>query len=203
MFLIGPLLPLDKDVAEMERKLKTVTSPIEKRTLLVKLANSYKLENPTQSLTYGKEALALLRDYPDDSLKLTLLNALSWTYAELGVLQEALVNGWDAEKLAVKLGDKNALAVASASIANTYCGLSDFDKALKYSLKTLAIYEEMKEGEVVCGVFAMHSYNYGALSVFLLDRLHNSRPVPYIVKTTGVLVTRENVDENIAYLDFD
>jgi ABC-type sugar transport system substrate-binding protein len=70
-------------------------------------------------------------------------------------------------------------------------------------VESQAIYAEMKEGEVVVGVFAMHSYNYGALSVFLLDRLHNNRPVPYIVKTTGVLVTKENVDANMAYLNFD
>jgi ribose transport system substrate-binding protein len=70
-------------------------------------------------------------------------------------------------------------------------------------VESQAIYEEVKKGEVVAGVFAMHSYNYGALSVFLLDRIHNNRPIPYIVKTTGVLVTRENVDENMAYLNFD
>ncbi len=70
-------------------------------------------------------------------------------------------------------------------------------------VESQAIYEEVKNGNIVCGVFAMHSYNYGALSVFLLDRLHNNRPVPYIVKTTGVLVTKENADENMAYLNFD
>lgn len=80
---------------------------------------------------------------------------------------------------------------------------------LKDQIKTVtvvesqAIYEELKEGPIVVGVFAMHSYNYGALSVFLLDRLHNNRPVPYIVKTTGVLITQENVDENMAYLNFE
>jgi ribose transport system substrate-binding protein len=70
-------------------------------------------------------------------------------------------------------------------------------------VESQAIYEELKKGTVVAGVFAMHSYNYGALSVFLLDRLHNNRPVPYVVKTTGVLVTPENVDENMAYLRFE
>jgi len=70
-------------------------------------------------------------------------------------------------------------------------------------VESQAIYEEVKKGKIVSGVFAMHSYNYGALSVFLLDRIHNNRPVPHIVKTTGVLVTQENVDENMAYLSFD
>ena len=70
-------------------------------------------------------------------------------------------------------------------------------------VESQAIYEEVKKGTVVAGVFAMHSYNYGALSVFLLDRIHNNRPVPYIVKTTGVLVTQENLEESMAYLSFD
>lgn len=65
-----------------------------------------------------------------------------------------------------------------------------------------AIYEELKKNTVVDGVFAMHSYNYGAISVFLLDRLNSGRPIPFIVKTTGVLVDESNVDENMEYLDF-
>jgi len=47
-------------------------------------------------------------------------------------------------------------------------------------------------------VVAMHSYNYGAISVFMLDRMVNERPAPSIVKTTGVAVTPENVD---TYMD--
>jgi len=70
-------------------------------------------------------------------------------------------------------------------------------------VESQAIYKELKKGTIVAGVFAMHSYNYGAMSVFLLDRLNHNRPVPFIVKTTGVLVTRDNVDENMAYLNFD
>lgn len=69
-------------------------------------------------------------------------------------------------------------------------------------VESQSIYKEVKKGAVVAGVFAMHSYNYGAVSVFLLDRLNHNRPVPFIVKTTGVLVTKDNVDANLGYLDF-
>lgn len=69
-------------------------------------------------------------------------------------------------------------------------------------VESQSIYKEVKNGTVVVGVFAMHSYNYGAVAVFLLDRLNHNRPAPYIVKTTGVLVTKDNVDQNIGYLDF-
>lgn len=50
------------------------------------------------------------------------------------------------------------------------------------------------EGSPLKCVVAMHSYNYGAISVFTLDRLANGRPAPSIIKTTGVAVTPENVD---------
>ncbi len=69
-------------------------------------------------------------------------------------------------------------------------------------VESQSIYQELKKGPIVAGVFAMHSYNYGALAVFLLDRLHHNRPVPFVVKTTGVLVTKANVDENLLYLSF-
>jgi ABC-type sugar transport system substrate-binding protein len=56
-------------------------------------------------------------------------------------------------------------------------------------------YTELKnEGTPLKCVVAMHSYNYGAISVFALDRLENGRPAPSIIKTTGVAVTTENVD---------
>jgi len=99
----------------------------------------------------------------------------------------------------ISIEDTSALGIVRA-VENA--NLQDQIKSVTV-VESQAIYEEMKEGKVVSGVFAMHSYNYGALAVFLLDRLHNNRPVPYIVKTTGVLVTKENVGENIAYLNFD
>lgn len=56
-------------------------------------------------------------------------------------------------------------------------------------------YTELKnEGSPLKCVVAMHSYNYGAISVFALDRLENGRPAPSMIKTTGVAVTSENVD---------
>lgn len=68
-------------------------------------------------------------------------------------------------------------------------------------VESLDIYEELDKGKVIEGVFAMNSYNYGAMAVFLLDRLDQEFPIPSIVKTTGVLVTRSNVDENRYYLE--
>ncbi|MEL0635846.1 sugar ABC transporter substrate-binding protein [Marinomonas sp. TI.3.20] len=70
-------------------------------------------------------------------------------------------------------------------------------------VESASIYKELQKGDVLTGVFAMHSYNYGALAVTLLDRLNHNRPVPFIVKTTGVLVTKSNVSKNLEYLNFD
>ncbi len=58
--------------------------------------------------------------------------------------------------------------------------------------------ELQKESSPLKSVVAMHSYNYGAVSVFMLDRMEQGRPVPTVVKTTGVAVTAENVD---TYMD--
>lgn len=57
-------------------------------------------------------------------------------------------------------------------------------------------YKELqKEDSPMKSVVAMHSYNYGALAVFTLDRIANGRPAPSMIKTTGVAVTPENVDQ--------
>ena len=69
-------------------------------------------------------------------------------------------------------------------------------------VESAAIYDELKNGKVIQAVVAMHSYNYGAISSFMLDRLFNGRPVPSKILTTGVMVTKDNVDENLGYLEF-
>ncbi|WP_317855237.1 sugar ABC transporter substrate-binding protein [Chakrabartyella piscis] len=60
-------------------------------------------------------------------------------------------------------------------------------------------YKELQvEGTPLKAVVAMHSYNYGSLSVNLLDEMNCNRPAPSILKTTGVAVTVDNVEE---YMD--
>lgn len=60
-------------------------------------------------------------------------------------------------------------------------------------------YTELQvENTPLKAVVAMHSYNYGSISVFMLDEMNSDRPTPSIVKTTGVSVTIDNVDQ---YMD--
>lgn len=56
-------------------------------------------------------------------------------------------------------------------------------------------YTELQtDGSPLDAVIAMNPYNYGSISVFMLDELNNDRPVPSVVKTTGCAVTSDNVD---------
>ncbi len=62
-------------------------------------------------------------------------------------------------------------------------------------------YTELQaDGSPLKAVVAMSPYNYGSVSVFMLDEMNSGRPVPSIVKTTGAAVTIDNVAENMEFI---
>lgn len=99
--------------------------------------------NPRQAVAYGLEALALLKTYPLDAIKVKVMNGMCWAYSILGEYRNALDIGKEAETIAYKMADKQQLAIAYGSIANVYLNLSDFQRALDYSLKAQSTSEEI------------------------------------------------------------
>lgn len=61
-----------------------------------------------------------------------------------------------------------------------------------------AAMKEVQRGSMV-SLFAMRPYNFGSIAVSVLDRMNNDRAMPYIIKSTGVLISAENVEENLAF----
>jgi ABC-type sugar transport system substrate-binding protein len=135
-------------------------------------------------------------------------------YPEIEVIAEAgpgydtiKAMNWTAATIQANPDVKGFISIEDTSALGIVRGIENAKMEGKIKSVTVvesaSIYKELSKGKVISGVFAMHSYNYGALAVTLLDRLHNNRPVPFIVKTTGVLVTQDNVAENLEYLNFD
>jgi signal transduction histidine kinase len=110
---------------------------------LTELVTRFRQEAPREAIKYGKQALEILQNFPDDRLKVKVLNGLCWAYSVEGEYREALNSGKEAEAIARKTNDKKELAVAYGSIANVYLNLSDFHKALDYSMKAKSTSEEI------------------------------------------------------------
>ncbi|MCP4215211.1 MAG: sensor histidine kinase [bacterium] len=169
--------------AEMEKQLEQHPAPEKKRKLLANLAYIYKQIKPTKALAYGKEAMELLQEYPDENLRVKVLIALCWTYAELGLFNDGLNYGREAEILTQKLGNYRQTAVAAASIFNAYCRLGDYEKALNYALKTLTIYEEHNDeiriGRALINVGNVYFFQEQYEEAFV----HYSRALEIIKKT--------------------
>lgn len=121
--------------AELEARLEKVQAIPQRLELLGRLVIQFRQEAPQKARRYGKEALRLLEEHRDDSVKVTVLNGLCWAYGVLGDFREALDAGNRAETLARQVDDKKQLAVALSSLANIYLNLSVFHKALDYSLR--------------------------------------------------------------------
>jgi len=138
-----PLLWGAERAKELENRLQKVTSPSEKLECLRALVEIYMVEAPKKATEYGNQALRILQEFPDDKLKVKVLNKLCWSSGLLGRYHEALDMGRQAEILARRIDHKEELAAAYSSIANIYLDLSDFHKALNYALQAKAISESL------------------------------------------------------------
>ncbi|HLP58272.1 MAG TPA: tetratricopeptide repeat protein, partial [Candidatus Deferrimicrobium sp.] len=103
----------------------------------------FRQEAPQKAIAYGQQALLILQEHPDDMLKAKVLNGLCWAYSIEGKYREALGSGKEAENLARNADAKKELAIALGSIANVYLNLSDFHKALYYSMKATSLSEDI------------------------------------------------------------
>jgi len=120
-------------VEQTKTRLQATASAVERLAMLVELVTRLRQEDPRKAVGYGEEALTLLGHYPDDKLKVTVLNGLCWAYGLMGQFREALDAGNRAESLALYINDARQAAVTLSSLANIYLNLSEYHKALDYS----------------------------------------------------------------------
>ena len=135
LFLSMPLFCMTETVDVLESLIKKASYTAERLDHLVSLVEKCKDEDPQKAGKYGKQALRILHDFPDDKVKVKVLNGICWASGLSGKYYEALDMGRQAETLARRINDKKGLAEALSSIANVYLYLSDFNKALDYALK--------------------------------------------------------------------
>jgi len=143
VFLLISVLWASETVEELEKQLHKASSPLEKLEYLGALMEINMQEAPQQASKYGKQALKILDDFPDDKKKVKVLLGICGASCWLGDYREALDMGRQAETLARKIDDKRGLAAIFAYLANIYFYYSDFHKALDYAFQAKTVSEEL------------------------------------------------------------
>ena len=84
----------------------------------------------------------LAKTTPVDSIRLQALGDLCWNLGTIDFIR-ALHYGEEELKLAQKLGNQPAIALAYSDIGNTYTRINQFDKALEFHLKSYMLRDKL------------------------------------------------------------
>ena len=130
---------------------------IDKVQLYNAIAEEYKTSNPTAMLQYADKALALARKIDYKTAEGYALLHKGNANIIIGNYKEALLLFSDAqhlfETLDTKSENKKGLAKALGSIGIVFSEQSNYSKALQYYLKSVKIYEALKEEQTLAKLY--------------------------------------------------
>ena len=195
------------DVKKMEDRLHQ-TSGQERLELLVELTGHYLDRDAKKALTYGGEALELLRDFPNPKQQVTLYNNISHAHSILSNHEEAHKYVKLAQDLAEKTGDKKGYAYALENISRIYFNEGDYDLSLKYSSQALDSYEKLGNREGIAGVLKFKGTIYYKVADYpnahesflkaakIYEKLGKKEKIASIYISIGAVNSERGQDEN-------
>ena len=151
------LSELDRDVRELEQKLKTAAVP-EKIGLLHDFIKKYLEIAPDKSLAYAQEALRWAKQLNDPFRIFLGLAAIGNCYYVKDQYREAIKYHLEALKLEPHVPDKNFIANTLTNIGMLYWRLEDYQMAEKYHRQGLEIRKKAGSSKVH---MAYSLYNLG------------------------------------------
>ncbi|MCP4215929.1 MAG: tetratricopeptide repeat protein [bacterium] len=113
--------------------------------VLMERLSKNKEKKPELALDAGRKALGVLRVLPHTGSDIKVRLDMCWAFIQLGNYTEAIQAAEMAEKSARLINDDISVATAYKFIGFVYNNKSDYQQALSYSLKALAIFEQLKE----------------------------------------------------------
>ena len=137
-FTLFSLSELDRDVKELEEKLKTA-QVLEKTELLHDFVNKYMEIAPDKSLAYAHEELRLAKQLNDPFRTFRVLSSIGNCYYVKDQYREAIKYYLEALKLEPYVPDKNFIANTLTNIGMLYWKLEDYHMAEKYHCQGLEI----------------------------------------------------------------
>jgi PAS domain S-box-containing protein len=117
----------------------------ERINLLVELTRAYNKKNPQKALLCGKQALELLKTFPNEKTRAAVLSSMSRVYMYLGEQETAKQYALDSLAIAEKNGDKPGEAAARDSLGEISILVGESDQALEYYKKNIQLYNELKD----------------------------------------------------------
>jgi signal transduction histidine kinase len=140
------------DVKKIEDRLPQ-SSGEERIELLVELSEYYMDRDAKKVLTYGMEALELLRNFTNPNRQVILYNYISHAHSTLSHHEKARKYVKLAQELAEKTGDKKGYADALNNRATISFNQGDYDLSIQHLSRALDIYEKLENREGMARVF--------------------------------------------------
>ena len=150
VLVCSPLSLATTQADKLQQQLISAES-INKSAILFELLDHFRNSKPKVALDYGKQALVLLRQFPDNRTKVAVFNEMSWAWRLLSQYEKALLSAKEGEKLAILIDDQHGLGRAVNNIGVIYWSLGDYKQVLDYWLHALAIREAINDDNGVAG----------------------------------------------------
>ncbi|MCP4658378.1 MAG: tetratricopeptide repeat protein [bacterium] len=142
LLLISSALGAQTETAEIEARLADATGEA-RLELLAELTVALGKEDSAKTVTFGSEALELLRSFPEANREIAISNALSRAHIDLSDYPSAVECAARAEELARAAGKKPGLAEALRNLGRAYSYLGELERALAATTESIALYEEL------------------------------------------------------------
>ncbi|UCH94201.1 MAG: tetratricopeptide repeat protein [Candidatus Aminicenantes bacterium] len=157
-FLVTILCP-GNDIKEIESRL-TGTVGKERIQRLSEAAQAYRDKEPKKTLEYGKEALKLLRTFPDRKLEIVILNHMSTASILMGDFRASARYAGKSRTIAQKINDKIGEADAIYNLGRTYWNQGRYKETSDCCSQAKEIYLEMGDQKGLANVFRLMSDIY-------------------------------------------
>ncbi len=196
---------------ELEARLSK-TQGIEKIKVLEELTRAYRKSDPRKSIMFGREALELLRDYPDPKLRLTILNTMSNSYRLAGDNRDAEDYAQSSLNIAREINDKAGIAAAIFSLGRVYHHVGVFDQAMENYSQSLELFKELNKQTEKAEVLNMIGFmrqqkgeyasavEYYFKSLKIYEDTNDRKGIGYLTNNIGIIYwDLKNYDKSLDY----
>jgi PAS domain S-box-containing protein len=133
---------------------------------LSKLTEILQYEKSEKALKYGKEALELLKTFPDKRIQSSILNSMCGASRYLGNETAAKEFAMESLSMAQQVNDRQGIARAFRSLAQLSIRAGEFQQALEYCSKCVKIYKDLNDQKELAGTYNLISGIYWNLGDF-------------------------------------
>lgn len=215
-FASGMLYAQHASTDSLENRLKNSPPDSSRVLLLCELSNKYLTYRPSLSRKYAEEALTLSQQLHFKNGEILALNRLG----EFEFRQSNYAHAVEFSTRSLKLAEESHDSLAMAAVyrvlgnINTF-GFKQYDKALKYQLLALSIYEKEKDMRSIASSYGNVTWIYANTNqnltealrlakrgAHIADSLDNEQLLSYNYNSLGLIFrSLGNLDSALYYLD--